>query len=397
MNMRSTSKRCSRGVSLVEALVALAAMGIGMLGIVGMQATLRGNSDLAKQRAEAVRFAQEAVEEWRAITVMGATPNRLAYSQLATTGTAEVIAGSNGSFSRTRIVVPMDSRNGVPEIDTLPRAKSLQVTVSWNDRTGESQSVSLSTAIAGVMPELAATLAVPPDGDPVRQPFGRHRGIPVTAKELGDGSSALKPPGAPGDVAWRFDNVSGVITLCTTTAASTALIVASGVDANLSCSTDKAFLLTGYVRYATQAAQPTDVEPNSPPVAGLQVWVDHGTTRPSALRHACYVQNVATPSTYTAYLCAVPVVVQIPPLITSWSGRVFFEPDALFVTDAADPAAPYKVCRYLANGVNADGNYAAVTGPLVFQNYLVIRASNSCPNPPTSVTPHQSTAYPDPA
>lgn len=393
MNMSRHDHRRSRGVSLVEALVALAAMAIGMLGIVGMQATLRGNSDLAKQRAEAVRFAQEAVEEWRAITAMAATPNRLAYAQITTTA-AEEITGTNATYSLTRTVAAMDGRDGIPELDTLPRAKSLRVTVRWNDRTGEAQSVSLSTAIAGVMPELAATLAVPPDGDPVRQPFGRHRGIPVTAKDLGDGTSALKPPGAPGDVAWRFDNVSGVITLCTTSAASTALIVAAGADANLACGMDKAFLLMGYVRYATQAAQPTDVEPISPPLAGLQVWLDHGAPRPSALRRACYIQNAIAPSTYTAYLCAVPVAVQAPPLVTSWSGRIFFKPDALFAADAADPAAPYKICRYLANSVNADGDYTTVTGPLVFQNYLVIRAGNGCPNPPTFGTPHQSAAYP---
>ena len=47
-----------RGVSLVEAIVAMAVMAFGMMAIVGLQTTLRQNSDIAKQRSEAVRIAR---------------------------------------------------------------------------------------------------------------------------------------------------------------------------------------------------------------------------------------------------------------------------------------------------------------------------------------------------
>jgi Tfp pilus assembly protein PilV len=52
----------SRGVSLVEAMVALAVMAFGMLAEVGVQTTLRLNADVAKQRSEATRIAQETLE-----------------------------------------------------------------------------------------------------------------------------------------------------------------------------------------------------------------------------------------------------------------------------------------------------------------------------------------------
>ncbi len=55
-----------RGISLIEAVVALAVMAFGMLAFVGLQSSLRFNGDVAKQRAEAVRIAQEAIEQWRA-------------------------------------------------------------------------------------------------------------------------------------------------------------------------------------------------------------------------------------------------------------------------------------------------------------------------------------------
>ena len=54
-----------RGVSLIEAIVAMAVMAFGMMAIVGLQTTLRQNSDIAKQRSEAVRIAEEAIEQWR--------------------------------------------------------------------------------------------------------------------------------------------------------------------------------------------------------------------------------------------------------------------------------------------------------------------------------------------
>ncbi len=387
MNMQRTPARWARGVSLVEALVAVAAMGIGMLGIVGLQASLRGNSDIAKQRSEAVRFAQEAIEQWRAVTALAPTFNRTAYEDIQTPLAAETRAGANATYTLTRAVVPMDTRVGIPERDTVPRAKSLRVTASWVDRNGENQFVTLSTAIAGIMPELAATLAVPADGDPVRQPFGRNRAIPVPAKLLNEQYSGLKPPGAPPTVAWRFDNVTALITLCTTDAGLTndTLTLAS-----LSCSGDNAMLLSGYVRYATAVAQPGSEEPTSDPLA-LEVWVDR--TAPSALRHPCYVQNVTAPSKYTAYLCAVPVVLQTPPTPTTWSGRTYFKPDALF----PDGGGIYKVCRYFGDGGFASGgNYSAVTGPLANQNFLVIRAANACPDPPTVATAHQSLLYPGP-
>ena len=62
-----------------------------------------------------------------------------------------------------------------------------------------------------------------------------------------------------------------------------------------------------------------------------------------------------------------------------------------------DGGGIYKVCRYFGDGGFASGgNYSAVTGPLANQNFLVIRAANACPDPPTVATAHQSLLYPGP-
>ena len=68
--MRAEKRNASRGVSLVEAMVALAVMAFGMLAVVGVQSTLRLNGDIAKQRSEATRIAQETLEKGRSFQVI---------------------------------------------------------------------------------------------------------------------------------------------------------------------------------------------------------------------------------------------------------------------------------------------------------------------------------------
>ena len=55
----------ARGFTLIEALIALLVLSFGMLAIAGFQVTLTRNSDLAKQRTEATRLAQQKVESLR--------------------------------------------------------------------------------------------------------------------------------------------------------------------------------------------------------------------------------------------------------------------------------------------------------------------------------------------
>ena len=84
--------RAQRGLSLVEALVALAVMAFGMMAYVGIHSGLRLNGDVAKQRAEAVRLAQEAIERWRAFSLMSTDPGETDYADIVTTAD-EQIAG----------------------------------------------------------------------------------------------------------------------------------------------------------------------------------------------------------------------------------------------------------------------------------------------------------------
>lgn len=345
-----------RGVSLMEALVALAVMAFGMLGVVGMQATLRYNGDVAKQRSEAVRLAQERVENRRAYTVYDSVAGLDAYADLVSRA-PEDIAGTNATYKLSEAVADLEGGQG----------KALIVTVSWKDRSDQTQQVQLGTNITKVLPELGGSLGVPAYGAPTRLPSGRHSAIPRGAVDQGDGTSKFAPPGA-GTVAWVFDNSTGYITF---------------TCAGATCTAANARLLAGFIGFATDATQPTpamaELPPSDAPLTLIDVSVDQ--TFPSTGTVSCFEEYASTK--VMAYYCAVPVDSVYG---NKWSGQSLLAVTPL-ATSVADPAAAsYRVCRYtpvrahpVVPAISNEEhplNYANVTNALVQQNFLVIRAGD---------------------
>lgn len=391
-----------RGVSLIEALVALAVMAFGLLGVVALQSTMRQNADIAKQRSEAVRIAQEAIETYRGFSALDSTAGVVAYADIATTG-ATVVAGVTSNTSFTRAETVTISANG--------GGKTLVVDVSWNDRTGQQQSVRLSTSISRTLPALAGSLAMPPFGSPTWLPGGRHFSIPPAAVDQGDGTSTFTPPGA--SVYWVFNNATGFIEKsCTGPTTCTAVYLR---------------LLAGFVNYATGPAQQLPADAENPPSAAFALDVAIDATDPALLTVACFKDLQPH---YIAYFCAVPV----DPLAGSkWSGRSYLTGGTLSVaTSAADASASrHRVCRYTpVRGCHpavgsviwgAPGSTASCTGasptpsrkmsnaehPLDYldltqslanQNFLVIRAGDgttafTCPADDTATPLIQSNTW----
>jgi len=365
-----------RGISLIEALVALAVMSIGMLGLVSLQTSLRSSSDVAKQRSEAVRLAQQEIERWRAFTVLDTTEGSTAFADLADGTTTASITGTNATYSQERIV---------SDLAAPRRGKALTINMGWTDRNGESQSVRLSTAVAGIAPELAATMAVPGDGDALQQPGGRNRSIPKAAVQLKDDQgrpvpySALRPD-ASSDTVWVFNHTTGLISLCTSSASdlSTSVYNAnSDTLDNVECA-GKAVLVSGFVRYslgttsapnAAAAANPTSQPNDDPAFNNVVVVANYGTSQSVD----CNVDHVNSgPSYYTAYYCAVPVVV-IPNVTPSWSGSLSFKPTSVFAASATTKAkGKMRACRYIAT----PEAYSVQSEPLANQNFLMIRAGD---------------------
>ena len=426
------ARSAARGVSLIEALVALAVMAFGMLAVAGLQATMRLNADIAKQRSEAVRIGQEAIEDWRGFTAMVATAGVVDYTDVATVaGTAVAGYTTNTTYTLTRTVT--DDTAGL-------RSKALRVDVDWTDRTGAQQGIQLNSMIAAVAPEVAAALAVPSPGAPNKLPRGRHPSVPIQARDFGDGTSGFKPPQyGGGTVAWRFNNLSGLVTSVCTVPAETTNAGLTVDNLSSGCTSLSGQVLSGYVRFATStvtaptaavAENPASSELNPARSAlNLDIALTLTSTGHPSPPSACFddaptSSTAAGTQTAVAYYCLI-----YANTARTWSGISTITPAAftdvmgsIWVIDGTG-ATNYKACRYtpssscdpVVNGgatdagrlwgfpgsalicaapspqttpptpsramSNADHprNYSAVTQALTNQNFLVISAQWSCP------------------
>ena len=398
---RSQPRR--RGISLIEALVALAVMAFGMLSLVGVQATLRLNSDVSKQRAEATRIATEEIESLRLFRTLRPVNGQVGRSwDEITSRTLTLQPGNTGNttFTMVRTVI-----NGTVDMVAGLNRKVVKVSVTWIDRAGANQSVVIDAVVAGVDPVLSSLLAVavPPSASNQRQ--GRHVTIPVEAIHLGnsDGRSAFKPSES-GSVAWLFNNTSGMVTSrCTGVTAAQAAIT-SAMIAAATCSQINGRLVSGLVQFDLRlltdgaldaAAAQSPAGPVLPLAASAPLSFDPGNE--SYVGHSAAAECVSRPGpggTFAvAYHCLVFAAAG------GWGGRL----DVALADPLPDASAAsdYRVCRYTTSAqyyaTNSDHprtycierlGIANNTTPcygrkvgvnLTNQNFLVIRNTQACP------------------
>jgi len=393
---RASACKRAAGTSLVEALVAMAIMAFGMLAVVGVQATLRLNADVAKQRSEAVRIAQEAMEAARGFSVIDTTSGRAAYGDIADVSNQAVTSDTaNTTFLLSRTVT---SR-------AAPDRKEVAVLVRWTDRIGTQQQVELLSMIGANDPVASLALSARPNGIPARQPLGRNPAIPARAVPVGEGLSGFKPPGAAGDsgVVWVFNDLTGVIVgVCNGVATAQASLTAADVS---SCN-NNAFAqpLSGFVRFATDMIDTSTGLPRRPNAAdaenplstarNLEIEVTLSSTGHPIPDHACFVDaptSATTTATVVPYYCAI-----FSNPVRAWSGISTVVPLAFtdsgtpweIAVDAVDATATrFRVCRYTPATSDAQAvpnrqhprQYTNVTvqEPLSDQNFLIIRAGDS--------------------
>lgn len=138
--------RQERGLSTIDALVAAAVLGLGMLGLARLHGDLRSSAEAARERSEAVRLAQQDLEELRAFTTVSAWAS---YADAEPTDVTP--PGATTRYLRERSVRALDDVG----------VKAVRVTLRWSDRRGGAQSLVLQTLIAGSDPALAGALALP--------------------------------------------------------------------------------------------------------------------------------------------------------------------------------------------------------------------------------------------
>lgn len=412
--LRRASRR-QRGVTLIEALVALLVMSFGMLALVGLMSNLRRGGDLAKQRSEAMRIARAEIaglKDFSELTRTAATPaTARTYSDIATPAAA------------ASAVTPVDSNtayNVTRQVTTLAdaQAKLVRVGVTWTDRAGDNQFLNLDTVIAAVDPLFSAAVGFTPPAGPVTQGGGRNPAIPPGAKQLDGKISAFYPDRSSNRV-WVFNNITGVITgRCTDAGVVQSALTAANVYA---CQTPiLGYLLSGVVRFSNSnpanpsapggTAIPLGVAlvggsyslprlnaQGAPVMSGGNVVLDNFVATPPAPPAAPFVPDcfqdapASAPSAqlFVTYNCLV-----YPESATKlWSGRL-----ELTGINLGTTAAEYRVCRYSADYNGSGGMFTAdwknleneehpdvygrVATSLTRQNFLVIRGDLTCPTAP---------------
>ena len=416
----SRKPRRQRGVTLVEALVALMVMSFGMVALVGLMSNLRRSGDLGKQRSEAMRLAQAELARLRSFSVIkepaGAQPNILDYETDIITLDARVQTPDD---SNTTYQIKRWADSFIDQ-SVEPQAKTVQVVVDWKDRATtnadnrEVQQVVLNTVIARVDPAFAGSVSFTPPPGGIRQPADRHPAIPAAAKDLRDKTSVYRPSSLSSTV-WVFNNVTGVITGVCSIEAGTPVSALTAADVETCKNNTVGYLLSGTVRFSNaDPANPTTPEAAAIPLDVAIVASSYLTQRLDAdgrpvkdsAGNVIMDTVMATPPTYQCfnnspsgspgtqtfvnYDC---IVYPDNGTRRNWSGKVI-----LTGFDTGTTAADHRVCRYSAD-YNGNGSayvtntifldnyehpavYVKVTGSLARQNFLVIRGDRACPSAP---------------
>jgi hypothetical protein len=359
------------------------------------------NGDIAKQRSEATRIAQERIEQLRSFPAVGGAGG---YDELIVSGPTAVNAVVNGVNTNTTYTL---TSNVVTSVD--PPGKAVHVKVAWTDRAGGDQSVLLKSAIAAAAPALSGALAVRPGtatATPPRKPFGRHPTIPVLAKDFGDGRSAFVPPGRPW-MALVFNNTTGLITgICEFNFGDTDLRNDTIQPADVaSCDNNTlAQLASGFVRFRveTSGAELTaaDVENPLGPARRMRMQLSLTSTgHPSGsfcIDDANYDSTFNGTLPFGTYFCVVKSNSS-----GLWSGTTRLEAQRThlggvdvdwFISDDTINSNQFRVCRYTSASSdtqtvpNADHprNYVDVGGNLTNQNFVVIPSNKHCPSDGTA-------------
>jgi hypothetical protein len=376
--------------------VAFVVLAAGTAAVAQLQSHLRLAGDVARDRSEAVRLGQDAMEAMRSFIADDGPPGVRSYASIAS---GSAVAGP-ASSPRAHGEYAIERR-----VDDLAFAgsKATSVSVRWSDRSGSRRELTLHSFVAGGAPAYAGSLGLDVGAMPStpRGAHGRAPTIPITARNLGNGRSAWKPVEG-GTTALVFDNASGtVVGRCDGIAAATA--TRDLTDALLgSCASGRWLLASGTIRFSASAGVLSST--------GVRIALADGAypAQPACFNelqktvryvvagsiHIADVGADATPAgsglteweeeagRFMAWHCVVS-----PRADGRWSGRIGLVASGWTLgTGSAD----HRVCRFVGarpagpNDANiaAAGDETDVGAALIGRNFLIVGGGETCPSEP---------------
>ena len=144
--IRTYRRSKDRGQTLIEALVTMVFIAVTVIALIRFQNYLSYENSLSQQKGDATVLAQSKVESLRDFQVLNNTSGYTSYQGI-TSGTSTT-AGSTATYTVSWTVTS----------STNPTHKAIDVTVTWTDRRGTSQSVRLISDVAGIEPANSAAV-----------------------------------------------------------------------------------------------------------------------------------------------------------------------------------------------------------------------------------------------
>ena len=373
--MKTQYQTMQRGFALLEALVSMLVLSFGMLAVAGFQTTLSLNSDVAKQRTEATRLAQQKMEQLRAFDSLSAYSTNMVSSSSSSPVTQETIT-TNTSFIRSW---------GITSANTIDTGRSVVVTVAWTDRAGAAQQVQLFSHVSATSPVLNGALLFPLiDGTILRQPKNRNIDIPIPAIAISNtNKSYIRWSGTSGGYL-VFNNDSGdVVQKCTveptaSTVSTVSTVITASTTSSLTtgvCTTFDGYLLTGYITannttnltLATKIVVPFSNAQHITGTPECSVGPASDQADGSVIANTNYYVCLIKPSNHDSN----------PNTALVWTGRV----------DVAGSAVGNligtKTCRFTTNAATTNNNlhpaiYSLVDRSLDNQNFYITSIAGSC-------------------
>ena len=255
---RSPTSR-QRGISIVESLVAFVVVAAATAAAAQLQSRLQLAGDVARERSEGVRIATEAIEDMRSFVAVDSSAGERTYAAIASGESSVDASSASSSRGSYRIERRIDDAG-------FGATKSARVSVRWNDRSSGAHEVVLDSFIAAVAPAYSGSLGlgVGAIAAAPRGPADRAPGVPLTARNLGDGRSVWKPVES-GPIALVFDNRSGaVVGRCDGVAPTTATRDLSAASL-AACASGRWLLVAGTIRFSSAAPPNATAERTTAP------------------------------------------------------------------------------------------------------------------------------------
>jgi len=159
MKPLKTAYRRAKGFGLMEVLLATVVLGIGVVGIAQFQGNVYKGGSISKQRAEALKIAEQKLEELRHFST--ATD----YEQQITSSLSGTNTLANTTINDRSTTVYSLKAYAIP--GSAGRSATLSVEVSWPDQTAEgavtpSTTIQLSTVVSNTTPNALTMTAIAP-------------------------------------------------------------------------------------------------------------------------------------------------------------------------------------------------------------------------------------------